>query len=295
MPTSVTIIFSPFHFGQYDVRVGGGPLRIQAHGVVRELEALGLPVHFHHIAQTDEDGDVMRQFKNLGLISEAVSAAQARDSFPLVLAGNCMSTVGVVAGLKTDEEPALLYFDAHDDYDTADSNSNGYFDAMGLTMLCGESWHNMIKTVPGHKPLKERDILFIGLRDQDEIQTKRIKDASFDVIYGSTTQKVDYAGELESRLKTKAKKPSIVHFDLDVLDESLGDVNGYSTPGGLFEDDVKKCFETTAKLALPMAMVVASYNPRMGGGDDIAKIAVRRIVGFAESMLANRILVKSSS
>lgn len=126
----------------------------------------------------------MRQFANLRLISEAVPSAQANDSFPIVLAGNCLSTVAPVAGLKTEEESALLYFDAHDDFDTADSNTNGYFDAMGLSMLCGDSWHNLIKTVPGHKPLVTRDITFVGLRDQDNIQARRIREAGFEVIYG---------------------------------------------------------------------------------------------------------------
>jgi arginase len=152
-----------------------------------------------------------------------------------------------------------------------------------------------MKTVPGHKPLVTRDITFDGLRDQDDIQARRNKEAGFDVIYGNATEKVDFAGALETRLASRDKKPTVVHFDLDVLDSTLGDVNGYSTSGGLFEEDVEKCFKLTAKYTSTMALTVASYNPRLGGGDEIAKIAIRRIVELVEAMIENKVVVPAST
>lgn len=54
------------------------------------------------------------------------------------LSGNCMSTVGVTCELGI-PDPGFIYFDSHDDVDSLDVQGNGYFDAMGLSMLRGES------------------------------------------------------------------------------------------------------------------------------------------------------------
>lgn len=90
-----------------------------------------------------------------------------------------MATVTVACGLtqaqKGDSERGKLgfiYFDSHDDLDTPDVNENGYFDAMGLSMLRGESWKKLMSTVPGYDPCNPFDyrstcdpFLYCGLRD----------------------------------------------------------------------------------------------------------------------------------
>lgn len=58
---------------------------------------------------------------------------------------------------------------------------------------------------------------------------------------------------------------------------------------------MEKCFKLTAKYTSTMALTVASYNPRLGGGDEIAKIAIRRIVGQVEAMIENKIVVPANT
>jgi arginase len=50
---AVTIIFSPYHVGTRDHRVGNGPHRIRQFGVVEALEALGLTVFFKELEHVD--------------------------------------------------------------------------------------------------------------------------------------------------------------------------------------------------------------------------------------------------
>jgi arginase len=49
-----------------------------------------------------------------------------------------VASAAVARGLQ-ERAFALIYIDAHDDLDSPNVHENGYFDAMGLSMLRGES------------------------------------------------------------------------------------------------------------------------------------------------------------
>ncbi|THW81355.1 putative arginase [Aureobasidium pullulans] len=195
-----------------------------------------------------------------------------------------MATVGVAAGLGL-EDLSFVYFDAHDDLETPSTNTNGYFDAMGMSMLKGESWHNLIATVPGFKPLSLDRLVYCGLRDiSDEC-----------VVWGDSTKKVDFSTELGNVLDTRALGRTHVHLDLDVLDDTLGKVNDYPSPGGLLESDLISCMELTPKKVAPTSLTVCSFDPHAGDGDKIAKIAVHAIFTFMSSLMETGGLLRSQS
>ena len=112
--TSITVIYSPFHTGIPNHRVGDGPNRIKARGVVDSLSKLGVKVDEEDIGRFEGiEGEIGRSFEVLVRTSKAVSKAVEAESFPLLLSGNCMGTVGVACGLGPDKVK-YIYFDAHD-------------------------------------------------------------------------------------------------------------------------------------------------------------------------------------
>ncbi|TIA36199.1 putative arginase [Aureobasidium pullulans] len=218
--------------------------------------------------------------------STAVSKACAHNSFPLILSGNCMATVGIAAGLGL-EDLSFVYFDAHDDLETPSTNTNGYFDAMGMSMLKGESWHNLIATVPGFKLSR--------LTAECTAASGKVKDMKLDVVWGDSTKKVDFSTELGNVLDARALGRTHVHLDLDVLDDTLGKVNDYPSPGGLLESDLISCMELTPKKVAPTSLTVCSFDPHAGNGDKIAKIAVHAISTFMSSLVETGGLLPSVS
>ncbi|OQE14158.1 hypothetical protein PENFLA_c040G10597 [Penicillium flavigenum] len=282
---AITIIFSPYHVGTRDHRVGNGPHRIRSLGIIQSLEKLGVKINFQEIPLVDEfEGEIGRSFELLRRISTAVTEAVAQNTFPLILSGNCMASVGAACGLNI-KDLGFIYFDAHDDLDSPDVNETGYFDAMGLSMLRGESWKTLINTVPGYHPMTYRRFLYCGLRDQSEIQRQRVIDAGMTSIWGETKRKVDFAAELKKHLESRSYSPALVHLDLDVLDESYGKVNDYPSPGGMFEEDLVTCMGLVPQKATPKSLTVCSFDPNAGDGDKIAGIAIRAIVAFVKSLL----------
>ncbi|KAK1687417.1 hypothetical protein BDP55DRAFT_727360 [Colletotrichum godetiae] len=289
--TSITIIVSPYHVGISNHRVGTGPNRILSHNLADKLESL-TPIRFINIGPVDDfEGEIGRTFELLRRTSTAVSQAVAANSFPLVLSGNCYASTAVAAGLNaTVPDLNVLWIDAHDDLDTPSTNENGYLDAMALSMAAGLSWQKLMGSVPGHKPLSLERVAYCGLRDVSELQRKTVTEAGVDVIWGDAERKVDFAKELGVLLDRRRFERTHVHLDLDVLDESLGRVNEFPSPGGLDEEDLMECLETIPRKTRPTSLVVCSFNAELEGGDTVARLAVKGIVRFVEWLIQTEVL-----
>nr|CEG04831.1 unnamed protein product [Fusarium clavum] len=295
--TSITIIVAPYHVGIYDHRVGGGPLRILSHGIDRDLSKLA-PVSYINIGPVDEfEGEIGRTIEILRRISNAVSTAAKNNSFPLVLSGNCYASVGTVAGLNQanliGSKYGVLWLDAHDDLDTPSTHENGYLDAMAASMLVGTSWHQLMKTVPGHQPVNVKQVVYCGLRDVSELQAHTIEKAEVDVVWGKTDKKVDFTTDLAAILGRRRSdiEDVHVHLDLDVLDETLGRVNEFPSPGGYLPEDLLGVMQMIPANVNPTSLVVCSFNPRLEGGDTVARLACRGILEFIHGLKEKGILI----
>lgn len=203
-----------------------------------------------------------------------------------------MSSAAVACGLKI-HDLSFIYFDAHDDLDSPDVNENGYFDAMGLSMLRGESWKTLMGTVPNYKPFSYEDrFLYCGLRDQSDVQRQRVVEAGMKAVWGETARKVDFVGELRTQMEERSYGSALVHLDLDVLDESYGKVNDYPSPGGLTEEDLVACMDLVPRLSEPRSLTVCSFDPDVGDGDTIARIGIRAIRAFVGALLETGVLIR---
>jgi arginase len=125
-----------------------------------------------------------------------------------------------------------------------------------------------------------------------EFQTRfpNIEDICF---WGRVDQKGDFAAELKRQLDEKSFGPSLVHLDLDVLDESYGKVNDYPSPGGMFETELITCMGIVPKKSNPKSLTMCSFDPNAGDGDKIGQVSIRSITRFLESLLEPAALSKT--
>ncbi|KAH8797368.1 putative arginase [Xylogone sp. PMI_703] len=267
---------------------GAGPSFICERGLVSVLrQTVDVPIHEVTINPVDDfEGEIGRSFELIRRTAKAVAKERNSGSFPIVLSGNCSAAVGVAAGLHATnswpmEELGCVWFDAHDDFNTPDTVLSGYFDSMPKGLL---------KTVPGHKPLKLERLVNVGMRDVTDTERARVIDAGFDVVWGNVDKKVDFSKKLHSILASKERSPTMVHLDLDCLDSSLSKVNQFSAPRGLFEEDLAKCLAEVSELTEPASLTVASFDPSCKGAESIANIAIRTIKLFIESLMSTGIL-----
>ena len=93
------IVAVPYDSGHRVLRMGGGPEHLLKNGLAEELGAEGRKVRREVLhPESTPPVEVATAFELDGLVSARVGDAIAQGEFPLVLSGNCNTSVGTLAG-----------------------------------------------------------------------------------------------------------------------------------------------------------------------------------------------------
>src|SRR5215212_2206523 len=126
MPRDIAIFAVPYDSGHYRRRMGRGPEAFLSAGLEERLVARGHSVRTSTITSAaaflTELGGAFELSRQL---SEAIR--DARPSVPLTLSGNCICTSGALAALDI-KDMALVWLDAHGDFNTPESTRSGFVD-----------------------------------------------------------------------------------------------------------------------------------------------------------------------
>lgn len=145
-------------------------------------------------------------------VADAVARTRADGAVPLVLSGDCVAALAVVAGVqRSGVDPHVVWLDAHGDLHTPESSSSGYLGGQPVRQLLGDA----DRTVPDA----------IGLRAIDE--------AAVTLMDGRDLDPPEAAFLAASRIRHLALQPVaapglvVLHVDVDVVD-------GAELPGLLY-------------------------------------------------------------
>jgi arginase len=270
----VAVIQVPYHLGHEGVGMGAGPNALVTAGLAATLESDGHEVDVVRVARRGEAAnEIGASFEVLRAVAERVREAAAKGAFPLVLAGNCMTSIGVVAGLGRDVGVAWL--DAHADFNTAETTMSGFADGMGLSILAGTGWDALRATVPGYRAVLDEKIVLVGIRDVDAAEEERLDRSAVAVV---RPDEVEGVGRVAERVGDAV----YFHLDLDVLDPSEGRANEYAVDGGLSAENVERVVDAIGERAAIRAASITAYNPGVDPEGRIPPTAFR----LATSILA---------
>lgn len=192
----MTLLLSPFHLD--DALTGDWP--IAADRVLDPVLADAAPGSWPRIASVVTE------------VADAVASSAAAGHVPLVLSGDCVAALGVVAGVqRVGVTPTVVWFDAHGDLQSPETSTSGYLGGMPIRQLLGAA----DRTVPdaiGLADVDEGDIVLVDARDLDPAEVA--------VLAASRIRHVP-VGPIGT------SGPVVVHVDLDVLDAA-------ALPGLLF-------------------------------------------------------------
>jgi arginase len=97
-------------------------------------------------------------------VADAVARAAADGTRPVVVSGDCTTSLGIVAGLqRAGLDPGIVWFDAHGDVQTPETTASGYLGGMPLRLLTGYR-PELIAGPLGLRPVPERRIVLAGAR-----------------------------------------------------------------------------------------------------------------------------------
>lgn len=280
----VQIIQVPYDSGYRSVRMGGGPEHFLQNGIEQVLRGDGHVVYVDCVeAQSPFKAEIKTAFELYRTLAGRVSLAYDSGIFPLVLSGNCNSSLGTVAGIGPDQL-GVIWFDSHGDFNTPETTESGFLDGMGLATAAGLCWKKMAASIPNFRPVPGGNILHVGGRDFYP-EEKALFEASGGTIVGAESiRRSGMAEALEPALKSlRTRAPRIyLHFDLDVLDPAGAPANEFAAPGGITVAQVQEAVQLIGERFTICAGGVASYDPRYDRKDEVLAAGIT----IVRSMLA---------
>lgn len=255
----LNILSWPFHNGLRDVSMGSGPISLAADDELRAgIEAEGWHVAQEEIEAVDEsDPEIVWVIELIRRLAAKVRDTTSAGAFPLVLAGNCNSALGTMAGIGA-EDLGVVWFDAHADFDDPEENESGFFDVMGLAMLTGRGWRALRQTIAGHHPIPEGNVILAAVRDLEPYQRRRLNQADVATIPGA----IDPA-RFENAITALSNRVSRVylHVDLDALDIGEARANKYAAPDGPSLVRLLDCIRLTTERLEMAGAAITAYDP----------------------------------
>jgi arginase len=272
----VDLIICAKDSGRSDWRCGLGPRRILSQFLASQttiprddLRTVEIETH------VDYETDSSLVFEAQRQIAQCAARSRSAGRFPIILGGNCNTAVGGIAGVGGGD-CALIWFDAHGDFNTPENTETGFLDGMGLAMAVGRGWGHILSTVPGFSPIPETLTAIVGARDLDPWEEEDLANSAITRLNVADIRKsgVQAFGALIGTLKTKVDR-IYLHIDIDVLDPADAPANHYNAAGGLSIDELVGAIAYIGERIPIEGAGIGSYDPAFDAEGRTANAAVQ--------------------
>ena len=213
------------------------------------------------------DDPMARMAVLYGELATHVAAVLAAGERPVSLAGDCLSSLGVMAGLqRAGIDASLLWFDAHGDFNTPETSPSGFLGGMPLAMAAGRGDLRLVEAL-GLRPIDEARITLSDARDLDPGERLAVAASRM-------THIADVADLLDRPLPGG---PLHVHFDTDIVDATESPAQNYPVAGGPSGELMAHVFRRLSRSASVVAVSVSAWNPRLAGAAQSRRISMALI------------------
>ena len=278
----VQLLAIPYDSGNHRARMGAGPEALLEAGLERALRDNGHSVHTRvaELAPGSWRAEIQTSFELMRMLSGAVSEALEAGRLPIVLAGNCNTAVGMLAGLGT-ASTGVAWFDAHADFNTPETTASGFLDGTAVAIITGRCWTQLAATVPHFEPVPDDRVCLIGTRDIDSLEGGLLDESDVEVIEPRKVR--SDLGHALASIRQRVQQ-MYVHLDLDVLDARVAAANSFAVMGGLTIEDVEYALSEISRQFRIAGITLSAYDPAVDTDGAAAEAAIRLIcaaAGFA--------------
>lgn len=155
-------------------------------------------------------------------IATFVSDNVERGHRPVSISGDCCSTIGVVAGLqRAGLDPAVVWLDAHGDFNTHETTISGFVPGMALAMITGRGDQTFVRSA-SCRPVRDERVFLADGRDLDPAERALLQQSSVRHLTDSSA----LVGSVP------ADQPLYVHFDTDFLNPIDAPSMSFPAAGG---------------------------------------------------------------
>jgi arginase len=273
------------------------PAALRAAGISDRLKAAGFQVADHgdsatYVSQSDEEHprakNVSTVLKSLNDLRPRVEVAVKSGALPLILSGDCISVLAVIAGTRRYyRNVSLIYVDRDADLNVPATTPSGCVDGMVISQVIGRGAPEVVRFW-GEPPLvREPDVALFGFERLDAPEEQYLvasplrRHPSLEV----STVGAALAARLALERVHAAKHEFILHFDVDVINSEEFPWTNFPGAGGLSMSEARDALRVFASQPNLAAMVVAGYNPEL----DSDAAGARKLVDLLADVLSSRL------
>jgi arginase len=184
-------------------------------------------------------------------IVDFVYSVVERGDLPVSIAGDCAASLPVLAGLqRAGMSPAIVWLDAHGDFNTLETSPSGFLGGMPLAMMVGRGDLSIARK-SGQKPVPEEDVWLIDARDVDPLEEVALRSSRINRL------------QIDSLDELAFDRPVYLHIDNDIVDATDVPANNYPLSGGpSLSATIEKCVAFASKNTL-CAISLSGWNGRL--------------------------------
>ncbi len=196
-----------------------------------------------------------RPQKRLGALyqplAEQVAQALQSKERPVSLAGDCCTSLGVLAGLqRAGIEPSLIWLDAHGDFNTWETTPSGFLGGMPLAMLTGRGEQTIMEAL-GARPMPESRVILSDARDLDPAEGEALR-----------ASQIQHLPRVEQLLEVSLPSGALwLHVDTDILDAAAGPAQNYPVSSGPSAETLHRVLRHLARSGQIVAISISAWNP----------------------------------
>lgn len=225
----VDVIKQPYGGARNVAEISMNPDYIHASGLERLIEEWGGQL-IRPVQDVRLDAEQERQYGEWNRMALAnsnmaklVREGRGDDVLTIGLEANCNVLLGMLAGLKYDDEGnaqkvGLVFIDAHGDFNVPETTLSGMLGGMPVAVAAGHSLHNIRKTSGLAEPLPMEHIVWGGVRDLDPLEAERFRE--YEAQQFTVEDVRSLSDGLTRQMNALAQRVDAiyVHIDMDVLD-----------------------------------------------------------------------------
>lgn len=292
---SVGVLGVPLAYGASMAGVDMGPAALRVARLIERIASLGYDVrdlgdmHLERARVSAKQGDKLKYLDAIARACDAL-AQQVKEileagELPVTLGGDHSVAIGSLSGFSSycrahNQNPGLIWFDAHADMNTPDTTPSGNIHGMPLAVVLGHGTPELVN-IGGFTPkVLPQFCVHVGARDVDPGERELIRQLGIRFI---TMREIDERGMKACvadaiGVASQASGGYAVTFDVDVLDPGDAPGSGTLVRGGLTYREAHLAMEIIAEAGGMRALEVVEINTALDVNNKTAELGVELIL-----------------
>jgi arginase len=241
--TRVALVKMPYSGARNVPELSGGPDYLEQGGLIELLHGMDVELRETTTVALDaEQADDYGEWHRMGMASgnygEYVADNERNGWLTVGLLSNCTSLLGTLSGLQhsgdgdAPRKIAMVFIDAHGDFNTPESTLSGMLGGMPVAVSAGLCLRNLRLETGLDPALPTQRIVLGAARDLDPLERRLIEDS--DIVQVSTDDFRTVSPHLLAQMDRLSEISDLIyiHIDMDVLDPAEVPGHPLTVPNG---------------------------------------------------------------